>query len=100
MQKDICMTEILIYSKDYCPYCHRAKALFDELGYEYTEIDLIANPQKKSEMVSMASGRTTVPQIFINGEHIGGCDDLYALYENGSLNLCYKPVSNFFLLRL
>lgn len=79
------MTKVLIYSKDYCPYCHRAKALFQKLGQDFEEIDLLANPNKKSEMVSMANGRTTVPQIFINGKHIGGCDDLYKLHDAGKL---------------
>ena len=79
------MADVLIYSKNYCPYCQRAKALFDKLDVEYEEIDLMANPQRKSEMVSMANGRTTVPQIFINGKHIGGCDDLYALHDQGGL---------------
>ena len=53
------MTTVLIYSKDYCPFCQRAKALFDKLGQNYEEIALMANPQRKSEMVSMANGRTT-----------------------------------------
>ena len=79
------MADVLIYSKNYCPYCQRAMALFDKLDVEYEEIDLMANPQRKSEMVSMANGRTTVPQIFINGKHIGGCDDLYALHDQGGL---------------
>ena len=79
------MTTVLIYSKDYCPYCQRAKALFDKLGQKYEEIDLMANPQRKSEMVSMANGRTTVPQIFVNGKHLGGCDDVYALHDKGKL---------------
>jgi len=79
------MAKILIYSKDYCPYCQRAKALFQKLGQVFEEIDLLANPNKKSEMVSMANGRSTVPQIFINGKHIGGCDDLYKLHDAGKL---------------
>ncbi len=75
------MADVLIYTKDYCPFCHRAKALFDELGYSYKEIDLLAKPQKRNEMVSMAGGKTTVPQIFIDGKHIGGCDELYSLHK-------------------
>lgn len=84
------MTTVLIYSKDYCPFCQRAKALFDNLGQKYEEIDLMANPQRKSEMVSMANGRTTVPQIFVNGKHLGGCDDVYALHDKGELEPLLK----------
>ncbi|MBA43344.1 MAG: glutaredoxin 3 [Magnetococcales bacterium] len=84
------MTTVLIYSKDYCPFCQRAKALFDKLGQNYEEIDLMANPQRKSEMVSMANGRTTVPQIFVNGKHLGGCDDVYALHDQGKLEPLLK----------
>lgn len=79
------MSEVLIYTKDYCPYCHRAKDLLNDLGQNFKEIDLLANPQKQSEMVSMAGGKTTVPQIFINGQHVGGCDELHALHNNGKL---------------
>ena len=79
------MPEVLIYTKDYCPFCHRAKDLLDDLGQDYKEIDLLADPQKQSEMVSMAGGKRTVPQIFINGQHVGGCDELYALHREDKL---------------
>lgn len=79
------MPEVLIYTKDYCPFCHKAKDLLDELGQGYEEVDLLANPQKRSEMVSMSGGKTTVPQIFINGQHIGGCDELHAIHKEGKL---------------
>lgn len=79
------MPEILIYTKDYCPFCHKAKDLLEDLDQDYKEIDLLANPQKRSEMVSMAGGKTTVPQIFINGQHIGGCDELHAMHKQNKL---------------
>ena len=79
------MTDVLIYTKDYCPYCKRAKQLLDEKGVKYTEIDVTNDEAKQQEMVEK-SGRMTVPEIFIDGKHIGGCDDLYELEEQGKLN--------------
>lgn len=79
------MTQITIYTRDYCPYCHKAKALLNAKGAKYTEIDLERFPEKQPEMVKLA-GRTSVPQIFINGAHIGGCDDLHALEASGKLS--------------
>jgi glutaredoxin 3 len=75
-----------IYTKNYCPYCHKAKALLDKKGIAYSETDLTLEPAKKPEMVERAEGRSTVPQIFINGEGIGGCDDLHALEAKGKLD--------------
>jgi glutaredoxin 3 len=80
------MTEIIIYSKDYCPYCVKAKKLFEIKGKEYKEIDITHDPETAIKMVEMAGGRKTVPQIFIGGKHIGGCDDLYALNDKGELD--------------
>jgi glutaredoxin 3 len=77
--------DILIYTKDYCPFCVRAKALLEQLGQTYTEVDLVRAPQRRDEMIERAAGRTTVPQIFINGTHVGGCDDLFALHAKGGL---------------
>jgi glutaredoxin 3 len=77
---------ILIYTRDYCPYCQKAKALLDRKGASYTEIDLEKHPEKQSEMITKA-GRTSVPQIFIDGKHIGGCDDLHALDAAGKLHV-------------
>lgn len=80
------MAEILIYVTPVCPYCVRAKALFDTLGVAYTIIDVSKNDALRAEMVQKAGGRTSVPQIFINNHHIGGCDDLYALHASGQLD--------------
>jgi glutaredoxin 3 len=71
--------DILIYSKDYCPYCVAAKNLLTQKGVGYEEIDLTQNPELRDEMIKKAGGRTTVPQIFIGSQHIGGFDDLKAL---------------------
>lgn len=72
------MANVEIYTKVTCPYCHRAKALLDQKGVSYQEIPIDGDAAKREEMVQR-SGRTTVPQIFIDAQHIGGCDDLFAL---------------------
>ena len=73
------MPEVVIYTKDYCPYCHAAKELLASKGAAFTEIDLMKHPERRGEMIDKAGGRTTVPQIFIGGRHVGGSDDIYAL---------------------
>ena len=80
------MATITIYTKSTCPYCARAKALLDSKGQAYEEIDILRTPEKRDDMIARANGRTTVPQIFINGEHVGGCDDLHALDDAGKLD--------------
>ncbi|WND01370.1 glutaredoxin 3 [Temperatibacter marinus] len=79
------MKDVLIYSSSLCPYCYRAKALLNSKNVPYKEINVDMNPTARAEMRSKASGRNTVPQIFIGGEHIGGCDDLYSLESQGDL---------------
>lgn len=76
---------IIIYSSTHCPYCVRAKALFTKKGLDFTEILIDSNDALREEMIEK-SQRRTVPQIFINGKHIGGCDDLYALETAGELD--------------
>lgn len=78
------MSKIIIYSKDPCPYCVKAKALLQRKGLTFTEIK-ITDDKIKEEMIAKSGGRMTVPQIFIDGKHIGGCDDLYALDAEGGL---------------
>ena len=78
------MANIDIYTKATCPFCHRAKALLQSKGAQFNEIAIDNDPKKREEMIER-SGRTTVPQIFINGQHIGGCDDLHALDAKGGL---------------
>ncbi|MEI6556927.1 MAG: glutaredoxin 3 [Rhodospirillaceae bacterium] len=80
------MAEVVIYSSMFCGYCARAKRLLDGKGVTYQDIDVAADPRRKPEMIERAGGRSTVPQIFIDGRHIGGCDDLHALDTEGKLN--------------
>ncbi|GAA5218311.1 glutaredoxin 3 [Corallincola platygyrae] len=78
------MAEVVIYTTQWCPYCIRAKALLDQLDVSYEEIAVDGNATLRSKMMEL-SGRHTVPQIFIDGKSIGGCDDLMALHSNGEL---------------
>jgi glutaredoxin 3 len=78
------MKKIIIYTTSVCPYCVRAKALFDRKGLTYEEIN-VEEQQERDKMVIKAGGRRTVPQIFIGSVHVGGCDDLYALEKEGKL---------------
>jgi glutaredoxin 3 len=79
------MAEILIYSTPVCPYCDRAKRFLTQKGASFTNIDITTAPHLRDEMMAKSGGRKTVPQIFINGTHIGGCDDLMALDRDGKL---------------
>jgi glutaredoxin 3 len=79
-------THIVVYSTLLCPYCHRAKALLRQKGVNFTEIDVGMDVEKRAEMTKRAHGRHTVPQIFVGETHVGGCDDLYALEEEGKLD--------------
>ena len=77
----------VLYAKTTCPYCPRARALLDEKGVQNLELILIdRDPSRRPEMIERAGGRTTVPQIFIDGQHVGGCDDLMALERAGKLD--------------
>jgi len=78
------MKKITIYTTSVCPYCVRAKALFDRKGLTYEEIN-VEEQLERDKMVIKAGGRRTVPQIFIGSVHVGGCDDLYALEKEGKL---------------
>ena len=80
------MAKIEIFTKFFCPYCSRAKALLDGKGVEYQEIDLTMDRAGFDAMVERAGGARTVPQIFIDGKHIGGCDDMAALDARGGLD--------------
>ncbi|MDO1560038.1 glutaredoxin 3 [Brevundimonas sp. 2R-24] len=77
--------EVVIYTKPFCPYCGRAEALLQRKGVQYEEIVASVDPNKRREMMDR-SGRATYPQIFIDGKHIGGCDDLHALDRDGKLD--------------
>lgn len=80
------MADIVIYTTPFCPYCARAKSLLESKGVPFEEIDLYAHPARRAEMVQRAEGRTTVPQIFIDGTPYGGSDDIHALDRAGKLN--------------
>ncbi len=79
------MALVEIYSTMFCPFCWRAKKLLKKRGVDYAEIDVMADSARRSEMVTRANGRDTVPQIFIDGRHIGGSDELAALERSGEL---------------
>jgi glutaredoxin 3 len=79
------MKQIIVYSKEICPYCVRAKSLLQRKGAAFTEIK-ITDEETKNEMMKKSGGRMTVPQIFIGDFHVGGCDDLYALEAAGKLD--------------
>ncbi len=77
---------IEIYTTPTCPYCIAAKRLLTQKGVAFEEISLAWDPLGRRRMSERANGRTTVPQIFIDGRHVGGCDDLYALDRDGGLD--------------
>ena len=80
------MATVEIYTKASCGFCTRAKRMLDMKKIEYREIAVDRGGAPKEEMVQRANGRTTVPQIFINGRHVGGCDELMALEYEGKLD--------------
>lgn len=80
------MAKIEIYTTSICPFCHAAKKLLTDKGADFSEISLTQEPHLRDRMVERANGGRTVPQIFINDAHIGGCDDLYALDSKGNLD--------------
>ena len=84
------MAKVEIYVKFGCPYCYRAKRLLDSKGAAYEEYDITMGGPKRAEMIQRANGRLTVPQIFIDGRHIGGSDDLAALDAQGGLDPLLK----------
>lgn len=79
------MATIEIYTKTYCGFCWRARALLDSKGVAYQEYVIDGGGPRREEMIRRANGRTTVPQIFIDGRHVGGCNELLALESDGKL---------------
>ncbi len=79
------MAEVIIYTRDGCPYCVRAKALLDKKGADFQEFNASQDPAVRQEMIAR-SGRNTFPQVFVNGRHLGGCDDIHALDAQGKLD--------------
>lgn len=80
------MPKVEIYTGMMCGYCMRALRLLESKKIAYKEIDVSLNSKLRAEMRQRASGRSSVPQIFIDGDHVGGCDDLYALEASGRLD--------------
>jgi glutaredoxin 3 len=80
------VSKVDIYTKGHCPYCHRAKALLSKKEISFNEIEIDVMPELRNTMIERASGRSTVPQIFINKHHVGGCDDLFALEAKNQLD--------------
>ena len=79
------MPPVTIYTKSWCGYCTRAKALLARKGADFTEIEISDDAASRDEMVERSGGRRTVPQIFVGETHVGGCDDLYRLEGEGRL---------------
>ena len=80
------MSHVIVYSGPNCPYCVRAKALLKKKGAAFEEVNVKADTKRFEEMLSKSNGQRTIPQIFINGVHVGGCDDLHALDAAGKLD--------------
>ena len=80
------MKPVTIYTKGYCPYCHRALALLKQKNVNFKNIEISMSPDLRAEMIQRAGGSTTVPQIFVGDVHIGGSDDLDALERAGKLD--------------
>jgi glutaredoxin 3 len=80
------LADVEIYTKFTCPYCVRAKRLLDSKGVQYKEVPVDQGGEPRQEMLARSNGRSTVPQIFIGGQHVGGCDDLMDLERAGKLD--------------
>lgn len=80
------MSRVEIYTTPTCPYCRMAKALLAKKGVHYEETDVSGEPELRQRMVARAGGRHTVPQIFINGQHVGGSEEVHALDRAGKLD--------------
>ena len=80
------MKPVEIYTTPFCPYCVAAKRLLTQKGVKFTETDVSRDPGLRQAMTTRAGGKRSVPQIFIGGQHVGGCDDLHALDHKGQLD--------------
>lgn len=80
------MQPVEIYTSPLCGFCHMAKRLLTKKGVAFSEVDVLADPSRKPEMIQRAGGRRTVPQIFVGDIHVGGCDDLMDLERTGKLD--------------
>jgi len=82
--------KVEIYTKLGCPFCARAKDLLQHKGVQYVEFDVGNDPVKRADLAKISNGSKTVPQIFIDGQHVGGCDDIHALDRAGKLDSLLK----------
>ena len=80
------MQTVEIYTSPLCGFCHAAKRLLNQKGVNFSEVNVLAQPARKAEMIQRANGGRTVPQIFVGDSHVGGCDELYALDRSGKLD--------------
>lgn len=80
------MKSVELYTSPLCGFCHSAKRLLKQKGVKFSEVNVLAQPGRKAEMIKRANGGRTVPQIFVGDTHVGGCDDLYALEKAGKLD--------------
>jgi glutaredoxin 3 len=85
------MARITLYTTQVCPYCVQAKRLLIRKGVNFEEIDVTRDPELRRKMVQMAGGRMTVPQIFVDGKHIGDCDEIYVFEKAGKLDAMLNP---------
>ena len=85
------MSQVTIYTTPFCPYCVRAKALLKQKQVQFREIDVMMDSAAREEMERRSNGRHTVPQIFVDDSHVGGCDELYSLERAGELDNLLKP---------
>ena len=79
--------KVIVYTSSLCGFCYKAKALLNKYNVDFNEVNIDIDFSKKEEMVLKANGKTSVPQIFIGSQHIGGCDDLYQLEKNNKLEI-------------
>lgn len=84
------MADIEIYTSPFCPFCHRAKALLKTKGVPFKEIDVMMSPGKRAEMTERSHGRETVPQVFVDGQHIGDCTEIHQMDAAGKLDAALK----------
>ena len=87
------IAKVEIYTWSTCPFCIRAKALLAKKGVEFTEYCIDGDEEARDKMAQRANGRRSLPQIFINDQHIGGCDDLYSLEFNNQLDLLLQNLA-------
>lgn len=79
------MAKVKVYTTNYCPYCKKAKALLTDLDTDFEEIDITDNEDDAMDRLFAITGRSTVPQIFIDDKFIGGCDDMFEMHRSGEL---------------